>query len=139
MQWIKAFHIIFVVTWFAGLFYLPRLFVYHALSNDDISLERFKVMEHKLFYYITFPSAILATLFGLWLLGGNWRWYLSQDWMLAKLALVGLLWIYHLLCWKYVRNFNADSNIRSHGFYRAFNEFPVIILIAVVIFVVVKP
>jgi putative membrane protein len=138
MLWVKAFHIIFVVTWFSGLFYLPRLFVYHASSMDKISIERFKVMERKLYYGIATPSAVLATLCGLWLLWANLGIYLQLGWMQAKLALVLLLWIYHFMCGYYLKQFKHDRNRHSHVFYRWFNEAPVVILIAVVILVVVR-
>jgi len=139
LLWIKAFHIIFVVTWFAGLFYIPRLFVYHAMSSDAISNERFKVMERKLFYGITTPSAILATVFGTWLLWELWGAYSNQGWLHTKLLLVAILIGYHFYCGKFVNDFKHDRNTHSHVFYRWFNEFPVLILIAVTILVEVKP
>lgn len=139
MLWIKAFHLIFVVTWFAALFYLPRLFVYHAMSDDKISIERFKVMERRLYRGIMTPSAIIATALGIWLVLLNPHWYLSQGWFHAKLALVVLLWVYHLMCYKYMRAFRDDQNQHSHVFYRWFNEAPVLLLIGTVILVIVKP
>ena len=139
MLWIKALHIIFVVTWFAGLFYLPRLFVYHAMSEDTISQERFKIMERKLYFGITMPSAVLATGFGIWLLCLNFSAYMSLGWMQGKLALVAILWVYHLVCGYYWWQFKANNNKHTHVFYRWFNEIPVVILIVVVILVVVKP
>ncbi|HVV68459.1 MAG TPA: CopD family protein [Gammaproteobacteria bacterium] len=139
MLWIKALHIIFVVTWFSGLFYLPRLFVYHAMSEDTISQERFKLMERKLYFGITMPSAVLATIFGIWLLCLNFSAYISLGWMQAKLALVAVLWIYHLMCGYYWWQFKTNKNKHSHVFYRWFNEIPVVILMVVVILVVVKP
>lgn len=139
MLWIKAFHIIFMVTWFAGLFYLPRLFVYHAQSNDAISLERFKVMERKLFA-ITTLGAILTIGFGVWLLGaGLWETYGDSAWLHIKLALVLALIIYHIFCGKIVKDFKHDKNQRSHVYYRWFNEAPVIALIIIVLLVVIKP
>ncbi|BCT67130.1 protoporphyrinogen oxidase HemJ [Nitrosospira sp. NRS527] len=136
MLWIKSLHIIFMVTWFAGLFYLPRLFVYHAMSDDVPGVERFKVMERKLYYGIMTPGAVLTVLFGLWL----WLGYgISGGWLHAKLALVIVLIAYHLYCGKLLADFKYDRNRRSHVYYRWFNEFPVVILIAVVILVVVKP
>jgi len=136
MLWIKSLHIIFMVTWFAGLFYLPRLFVYHAMSDDAPGIERFKVMERKLYYGIMTPGAVLTILFGLWL----WLGYgISGGWLHAKLALVIVLIAYHLYCGKLLADFKYDRNRRSHVYYRWFNEFPVVILIAVVILVVVKP
>jgi protoporphyrinogen IX oxidase len=136
MLWIKSLHIIFVVTWFAGLFYLPRLFVYHAMSTDVIGIERFKVMERKLFYGIMTPSAVLTVLFGLWL----WLGYgISGGWLHAKLVLVAMLIAYHLYCGKLLAEFTHDRNRHGHVYYRWFNEIPVMILFAVVILVVVKP
>lgn len=136
MLWVKAFHIITVVTWFAALFYLPRLFVYHAMSEDAVSIERFKVMERKLYRGIMTPSAIIAVTLGLWL----WLGFgFSGGWLYAKLALVTVLLGYHGYCGKLLRNFRDDRNRHGHVFYRWFNEFPVLILVAVVILVVVKP
>lgn len=136
MLWIKSLHIIFMVTWFAGLFYLPRLFVYHAMSNDAPSIERLKVMERKLYYGIMTPGAVLTILFGLWL----WLGYgISGGWLHAKLALVIGLVAYHLYCGKLLADFKYDRNRHSHVYYRWFNEIPVVILIVVVILVVVKP
>lgn len=136
MLWIKSLHIIFMVTWFAGLFYLPRLFVYHAMSHDAPGIERFKVMERKLYYGIMTPGAVLTILLGLWL----WLGYgISGVWLHAKLALVIVLIAYHLYCGKLLADFKYDRNRRGHVYYRWFNEFPVAILIAVVILVVVKP
>ncbi|NOY70822.1 MAG: protoporphyrinogen oxidase HemJ [Gammaproteobacteria bacterium] len=140
MLWIKAFHLIFMVTWFAGLFYLPRLFVYHAASNDTISLERFKIMERKLFYGIMTPGAILTIGFGIWLLSaGLWEAYGGHAWLHIKLALVAVLIIYHIYCGKIIRDFKYDKNQHSHVYYRWFNEAPVIALIIIVLLVVVKP
>ena len=139
MLWVLSFHIIFMVAWFAGLFYLPRLYVYHTASSDAISLERFKIMEHKLFYFIMTPSGILTTIFGIWLLSFNWTGYLSAGWMHVKLTLVIILWIYHIYCGKLLLNFKRDQNIYSQRFYRFFNEIPTLLLIAIVIMVVVKP
>ena len=136
MLWVKAFHIIFMVTWFAGLFYLPRLFVYHAMSDDSPSIERFKVMERKLFYGIMTPGAILTIVFGLWL----WLGFgISGGWLHTKLLLVVLLIVYHLYCGKLLSNFRQDRNQHGHVFYRWFNEIPVIFLFAIILLAVVKP
>lgn len=136
MLWIKALHIIFMVTWFAGLFYLPRLFVYHAMSDDAVSNDRFKIMERKLFYGIMTPGAVLTVLFGVWL----WLGYeFKGGWLHAKLALVAVLLAYHVYCGKLLVSFKYDRNQHGHVFYRWLNEFPVFILFAVVILVVVKP
>jgi protoporphyrinogen IX oxidase len=136
--WIKAFHIIAVVTWFAALFYLPRLFVYHAAADDTISRERFKIMERKLYRGIMTPSMLVAVALGLWLLAKVPAW-MQQGWMHAKLALVVALIAYHFACAYYLRQFALDRNQRSHLFFRWFNEAPVLVLIAVVVLVVVKP
>ena len=136
MLWIKALHISFMVTWFGGLFYLPRLFVYHAMSSDSISIERFKIMERKLYFGIMTPGAVLTIVFGLWL----WLGYgITGGWMHAKLFLVLVLVIYHLYCGKLLKDFKLDRNRYGHVFYRWFNEFPVLILFAAIILVVVKP
>jgi len=140
MLWIKSFHIIFMVTWFAGLFYLPRLFVYHAMSDDQVSNERFKVMERKLFFGIMTPGGILTIVLGLVMLQAyGWAAYSQQMWLHAKLALVVVLVIYHIYCFKLVKDFKLDRNQKGHVFYRWFNEFPVILLVVIVILVVVRP
>jgi putative membrane protein len=136
MLWIKALHIVFVVAWFAGLFYLPRLFVYHAQSTDPASLERFKLMERKLYRGIMTPSMVLALTFGTWLwLGYGFR----GAWLEAKLVLVAVLVAYHSWLGKLANDFARDANRRSHVFYRWINELPVVLLAAIVILVVVKP
>jgi putative membrane protein len=136
--WVKSFHLIFMVTWFAGLFYLPRLFVYHAMSDDPISLERFRVMERKLFWGIMTPGAVLTIAFGVWLWLGWFRGAFG-GWFHAKLALVAILVAYHLWCWRLMKAFAAGRNTRSHVWFRWFNEFPVVILICTVLLVVLKP
>ena len=136
MLWIKSLHIFFVVTWFAGLFYLPRLFVYHATTEDEVGQARFKIMERKLFFGIMTPSAVLALLFGMWL----WLAYgFTGGWLHVKLSLVLVLIAYHLWCGKILLDFRQDKNIRTHTWYRWFNEFPVVILLLTTILVVVKP
>lgn len=137
-QWLKAFHIVFVITWFAALFYLPRLFVYHAMSTDRPSIDRFKIMERKLYRGIMSPSAWLAVGFGLALLWLTPAW-LQQGWLHGKLALVAALIGYHLWCGKLLRDFRDDRNRHSHVWYRWFNEVPVLALLAIVILAVVKP
>jgi putative membrane protein len=140
MAWVKAFHIIFMVTWFAGLFYLPRLFVYHAMSTDMPGIERFKIMERKLFNGIMMPGGVLTLVFGSWLLlGGDTAAYLHSGWMQIKLALVGVLVAYHLYLGKLRLDFKHDRNRHGHVYYRWLNEFPVLILIAVAILVEVQP
>ena len=139
MLWVKAFHIVAVVCWFAALFYLPRLFVYHSQSEDSTSLERFKIMERKLYRGIATPSMIATIVLGLWLLSYNLQGYLQGGWMHAKLSLVVILIAYHLYCGKLLKRFANDTNTHSHIFYRWFNEFPVLLLIGIIILVVVKP
>ncbi|MCQ8127193.1 protoporphyrinogen oxidase HemJ [Methylomonas rivi] len=140
MLWLKALHLIFMVTWFAGLFYLPRLFVYHAMSNDEISNERFKVMERKLYYGIMTPGMILTLLFGIWMLADYaWSLYSAAGWLHAKLSLLVLMVIYHLFCGKWLLAFKHDSNQHSHVYFRWVNEVPVIFLIAIVWLAVLKP
>ena len=135
MLWVKAFHIIFVVSWFAGLFYLPRIFVNHAMATEPAEIARLKLMERKLYRFVT-PIGALAIIFGLWL----WFGYgFSGGWLHAKTALVLLLAGYHLYCGRLVKQFAADRNTRSHMFYRWFNEIPVLMLAAIVILVTVKP
>ncbi|WP_277960691.1 protoporphyrinogen oxidase HemJ [Pseudomonas sp. RIT-To-2] len=136
--WIKALHIVSIVCWFAGLFYLPRLFVYHASSEDEVGKQRFIVMERKLYRGIMGPSMIATLVFGAWLvylIPG----YLTQGWLHAKLTLVVLLIGYHHMCGAQVKRFARGENTRSHVFYRWFNEVPVLFLLAIVILVVVKP
>ncbi len=133
--WVKAFHIIFVVSWFAGLFYLPRLFVNHAMATQPAEIARLKLMEGKLYRFMT-PLGVLAIALGLWLwLGFGFH----GRWLEVKVALVVLLAGYHLYCGRLVKQFAADQNRRSDRFYRWFNELPVLILTAIVILVVVKP
>jgi putative membrane protein len=134
---VKSLHIIFMVTWFAGLFYLPRLFVYHAMSSDETSIERFKVMERKLYYGITWPGGLLTVVFGVWLWLGWWQ--PMPAWLGIKLALVLALIAYHFWCGALVKAFKAGRNVKSHVWYRWFNEAPVLILFAVVFLVVLKP
>lgn len=137
LLWLKAFHVVFVVTWFAGLFYLPRLFVYHAVTTDAISLDRFKIMERKLYIIMTL-GALLAALFGSAMLVAVPA-YLQMGWVHAKLALVLLLVGYHIWCRQLVRAFAEDRNQHSQRWYRWFNEAPSLLLIAIVILAVVKP
>ena len=140
MLWLKALHLIFMVTWFAGLFYLPRLYVYHAMSDDAISNERFKVMERKLFFGIMTPGMIATLLFGFWMLAAyDWAAYASAGWLHAKLALLLLTLVYHYFCYLWLLDFKHDRNRRSHVFYRWMNEVPVLFLVGIVILAVVKP
>jgi protoporphyrinogen IX oxidase len=135
MLWLKAFHIFFVVSWFAGLFYLPRIFVNHAMAEEQAVRERFKLMERKLYRFVT-PIGALAVITGLWMWFG---FGFSGGWLHAKTTLVAVLVAYHLYCGHLVKVFAADRNTKSHVWFRFFNEVPVLILLAVVILVVVKP
>ncbi len=139
-MWLKALHLIFMVTWFAGLFYLPRLFVYHAMSDDDISQQRFKIMERKLFFGIMTPGMILTFLFGIWMLiDYAWIVYKSMGWLHVKLTLLALMVVYHYYCYRWLMDFKFDRNQRSHVFYRWVNEIPVLFLVAIILLAVVKP
>ena len=136
MLWVKSFHIIFMVTWFAGLFYLPRLYVYHAASTDRVSIERFKVMERKLFWGIMTPGAILTLVSGTWL----WIGYgFSGRWLTLKLLLVALVIAHHAWCYLRLNDFKLDRNRHGHVYYRWMNEAPVLMLLGIIILVVVKP
>lgn len=136
---VKSLHIVFMVTWFAGLFYLPRLFVYHAMAapEDRIGIERFKVMERKLYAGIMTPAAVLTIVFGAWL----WLGFgITGGWLHVKLALVLLLVAFHLYLGRLMRDFRAGRNRHGHVFYRWLNEIPALpILVAIVFLVVMKP
>jgi putative membrane protein len=137
-QWVLAFHIIAVICWFAALFYLPRLFVYHAMSEDEISIERFKVMQRKLYRGIANPSMIATIIFGLWLVTLVPA-YLNEIWFQLKAGLVLRLIGYHHMCLSHMKRLAEDRNDKTHVYFRVFNEVPVLILVGIVILVVVKP
>lgn len=137
MPWIKAWHVIFMVTWFAGLFYLPRLFVYHASTTDDAGRERFGVMERRLFAIMTI-GGVLTAVFGLWLLAANPA-LLASGWMQVKLVLVAVLVAYHAWTWRLMRHFAAGRNAHSERWYRWFNEVPSLLLIGIVLLAVLRP
>lgn len=139
MLWLKALHIIAVICWFAALFYLPRLFVYHATAEDELSKERFKTMERKLYRGIGNPAMIATLVFGAWMVALNHQYYFAAGWFHAKITLVALLLIYHYSCLRFLKQFANNTNKHSHIFYRWFNEAPVLLLVAVVVLVVVKP
>ena len=140
MLWLKALHLIFMTTWFAGLFYLPRLFVYHAMAEDETSIERFKIMERKLFFGIMTPGAVVTFVFGIWmLLSYAWTAYAAAGWLHAKLFLLALAVGYHVWCGKLLIDFKHDRNTRSHVWFRWFNEVPVLFLVGIVILATVKP
>lgn len=140
MLWFKALHLIFMVTWFAGLFYLPRLFVYHAMSDDQTSIDRFKIMERKLFYGIMTPGALLTIVFGFCTLFSNGlSAYSGQLWLQIKYVFILLLIAYHVYCWFLLQDFKHERNKHSHVWYRWFNEIPVLILVAIILLAVVRP
>lgn len=136
---VKSLHIIFMVAWFSGLFYLPRLFVYHAQAKDKIGIERFKIMERRLYYAITWPAAVMTSIFGTWLVAYNYHYYLHAPWMHVKLLFVVLLWGYHLASGHYLKLFSQDNNHRTSKFFRIYNEIPTILLVVIVMMVVVRP
>jgi len=138
-QWVLALHIIAVICWFAALFYLPRLFVYHAMSDDQLSIERFKLMERKLYRGIANPSMMATVIFGLWLVYLNPQAYLSQGWFHLKALLVILLIGYHHMCLAHMKKLANNSSHKTHIYFRIFNEVPVLLMVAIVILVIVKP
>jgi putative membrane protein len=140
MLWLKAFHVVFVIAWFAGIFYLPRLFVYHAEADeaaDERLRERLIVMERRLFGMMTF-GASFALLFGIAMIVTA-PGFLEFGWMHAKLTLVAGLIVYHLWCYGLMLDFRRGRNRHSSRWYRLFNEAPLLLLIAIVVLVVVKP
>jgi protoporphyrinogen IX oxidase len=137
LLWLKAFHVIAMVTWFAGLFYLPRLFVYHADAGDWISVERFRVMERRLFIIMS-TGGVLTVALGIAMIVAAPS-YLKMGWLHVKLTLVLLLIVYHMICYKFVRDFAHDRKTRSAKWFRAFNEVPSLLLLGIVILAVVKP
>jgi putative membrane protein len=137
MLWLKAFHIVAVVAWFAGLFYLPRLYVYHADTRDSISIERFKIMERRLFAIMTIGAVASVGLGAAMLVAAPI--YLTMEWLRIKLLLVVLVITYHLFCYKLMRDFAENRNTRSAKWYRGFNEVPSLLLIAIVLLAVLKP
>lgn len=139
MIWVKAFHVIFMVTWFAGLFYLPRLYAYHADVEDEVSNERFKVMEKKLFAIMTI-GAIITAILGIWMLiDYGMTAYYTSIWLYLKLILVAGLIYYHYYCYKALVDFRYNANVRDRVHYKLVNEIPVIFLMGIIILVIVKP
>ena len=137
--WLKAFHVFFMVAWFAGIFYLPRIFVNHAESNEPLVQQHFKGMERRLLYFIT-PFAIFTVLLGIAIIiQYGYAWFVAAKWLHIKISLVVLSLIYHGYCFKLVNTFAADKNTRSGKFYRFFNEIPVILMLAIIILVYIKP
>ena len=138
MLWLKAFHLIFVVCWFAGLFYLPRIFVNYAASDNPETRATLAVMARRLYRFVT-PFMVLVIAFGLALLALNPTYYLSAVWMWIKLGCMVFLIVYHLQCGRYVTAINANTDRHSHVFYRFFNEVPVLFLFAMILLAVLKP
>lgn len=138
--WVKAFHVIFMVTWFAGLFYLPRLFVYHAMTEEAAGIARFKIMERKLYRGITTPGGLLTLASGAWLVGlRGIEWFAQAHWLHAKLMLIALLVGYHAYLGQLVKRFADDRNTRGHVYYRWLNEAPVLVLVGAVLLVILQP
>jgi protoporphyrinogen IX oxidase len=141
MLWVLAFHIIAVIAWFAGLFYLPRLYVYHCQAiqeQDTIGSNRFKTMEYKLFWYIMTPAGLIATALGLWLVALK-PTLLHETWFQLKLGLAACLWLFHLTCGYYLSKFKQEKNQKPEKYFRFFNEIPTIILISVIILAIIQP
>lgn len=137
--WLVALHLISIVCWFAALFYLPRLFVYHALSDDKISIDRFVLMERKLYYFIANPAMFGTLGFGIWLFLLSPTFYLQQGWFVVKMVLALLLTGYHHICLRYMKKLTADNKLKTDKFFRVFNEIPVVFLIMIIILAIVKP
>lgn len=137
MLWIKTFHLLFVISWFAGLFYLPRIFVNLAQTDQPLVTEALVGMAHRLYRFMTI-LAVLAIVFGLWLMFG-YGLGRGQSWMHAKLTLVLVLIAYHYQCGRMLTTFKQGRNTRSHHYYRGYNEIPVLLLLAILILVVVRP
>ena len=135
----KALHVFFMVAWFAGIFYLPRLFVYHAATKSPDCDAEFKVMERRLLYFVT-PFAVLTLVFGLLLIYSyGAAWFKASSWLHYKLALVSVLYAYHIYCFKLLADFKNNRNTRSSRFYRVFNELPVLILLTIILLAYLKP
>ncbi len=139
MLWVKAFHILAVISWMAALLYLPRLFVYHSMTEDTPGRERFQTMERKLYRGIATPAMLATLILGFWLSSYHWSYYAASAWYWVKLALVAVLVVYHHLCLVYLKQLRENRCHRGHVYFRWFNEFPVLLLIPIVILVVVKP
>ena len=136
----KSLHLISVISWMAGLLYLPRIFVYHAQNNSEIKTsEIFKIMEKKLFFYIMTPAMILSWIFGILLIHSIWVQQIGQTWMILKIVLVIILTLYHFYLGKILNQFKLDQNVHTHKFYRIINEIPTLLLILIVFVVVFKP
>jgi putative membrane protein len=139
LLWLKALHVIAMVCWFAGLFYLPRLFVYHAMTHEEAVKNQFKIMEHKLYYYITTPAAILTIFFGLCLWLPQYDFYRHALWLHVKLISVLGLITFHIYCGILLHDFKQNKNKHPHKFYRYFNEIPTLALLIIIIMTILKP
>ena len=135
----KSLHLIAIISWMAGLLYLPRIFVYHSENNNEIILNVFKTMERKLFFYIMTPAMVLSWLFGLILIHEIGFQQLGQTWMILKLIFVVILTLYHFYLGKILGQFKLDLNKHSHKFYRVINEIPTLLLILIIFVVIFKP
>ncbi|WP_285834439.1 CopD family protein [Kangiella sp. TOML190] len=138
MLWVKTFHLVFMVSWFAGIFYLPRIFVNLAMTENDGAFNQLNTMAQKLYRFIT-PFMVLTVVFGAWLTTYNWPYFKTAGWFHGKVFLVVLLVIYHFICGHFQKQFADGRCEKSHVFFRWFNEFPVLILVGIMILVVVKP
>lgn len=137
--WLKALHIFFMIAWMAGIFYLPRLFVYHADAKDQATKDTFKIMERRLWFFVT-PFALLTLVFGLWIMMlYGMDWFRASKWIHIKITLLLAVYAYHFYLYKLVKDFAADKNTRSAKFYRILNEAPVLVLLGIVVLAVVKP
>ncbi len=137
--WLKALHIFFMLAWMAGLFYLPRLFVYHAMTTSEEAKQQFIVMERKLFWFVT-PFAFLTLVFGVWLIYiYGYAWFAASIWLHIKITLLIAVYAYHFYLYKLMRDFANGKNRHGHKFYRVINELPVLVILAIVILAVVKP
>lgn len=138
MLWIKSLHIIAIICWFAGIFYLPRLFVNHAMTEHQATRDQLQLMQRKLYRFMSI-FAVLTVIFGIWLVSYNIDYYLASTWFIIKFACVVGLIVYHFACGHFVQQLQSGNNQYSHVFFRWFNELPVLLMIAIVILVVVKP
>lgn len=137
--WLKAFHVFFMIAWMAGIFYLPRLFVYHAESQHQETKDQFKIMERRLWFFVT-PFALLTLILGIVLMYQyGLAWFKASAWLHAKLAIVALFYVYHFYLYSLLKTFAADENKKSPRFYRMINELPVLALLAIVILAILKP
>ena len=137
--WLKALHIFFMIAWMAGIFYLPRLFVYHADAKDQATKDTFKIMERRLWFFVT-PFALLTLVFGLWIMMlYGMDWFRASKWIHIKITLLLAVYAYHFYLYKLVKDFAAEKNTHSAKFYRILNEAPVLVLLGIVVLAVVKP